>query len=426
MSNTMTYHEKQKGQALVELALFIPIFLILIAGVVEVSQVTVTKNRVTSAARASTRFGANGGENAGMVTTFQRSITQTMSVEEGRWDMWVFRGTIDVNGTAFDKWEVKHTYGVSDTQKAPVFKEDKLKQAVLDELRYDHNGNPITNDNLSKLEVLGTYLIFDTESLLGLEAFPLLESMYSVTSLNVMRVSSTVEATEGCTGFPIAVHEGARSVTPPGQGSNPYPNSNEFDYPTVLPPTYNSFYHHEDNVPLREAREGTVFRIQNGFGNGNFGWLHWNQGRPASANTLAGSLSWPGDSADYTDHGDNSIFPAAAEYPHIVRGYVEPGDSNDTSLHVGDWVAANTGSINANSVRSALQENVQRGRTLRVIVWDSAAQQGNNGQYKISGFATFRLVGYHLSQGGSRNGSSWILAELVAWDTSCGQVAEFP
>lgn len=422
MKDHLVEKAKERGQALVELALFIPVFLVLIGGVIEVSQLTISKNRVANAARAATRFGANGGEDEGMATVFINAVTQTITVDENRWDMWVVRATINGSGDAYAKWEMQHTYGLSQTVKSASFSENELKQQILEELRFDHEGRQLGTSNLSDLEIIGTYLIFDMESLLGLDGFPLLQGLHSVTSLNVMALQSATEQTEGCTGFPIAVHEGVRSVTPPGEGANPYPDSDDFDYPDSSPPGYNSFFSHVDNIPFTSAREGTVFRIQNGFGNGNFGWLQWNQGRPSSANTLEGSLTWPGDSADYTDHGDNNIFPAAAEYPHVVRGYVEPGDSTDTSLHVGDWVAANTGSINSNGVRAALEQNVNRSRTLRVIVWNGSEQQGNNGQYRISGFAIVRLVGYRLSQGGGPNGGgSWILAEFVRWDDSCGQ-----
>lgn len=418
MTKNFFKRAKQKGQALVETALFLPVFMVIIAGVVEVSQLTVTKNRIADSAKAATRFGANGGEDEGMVTVVFNAITQTMQVSEDRWDVWVIRGTVNGAGDNFVDWQFSHSYGLSQTVDAINLDEAQIKQEILDELHIDHNGNSLGDSQVSDLAIVGTYVIHDIESLLGLDGFPLLQGLHSVASLNVMRVNSSVEQTDGCTGFPIAVHEGVRSVTPPGQGAFPYPNENDFSYPAV-PPSYDSFFSHIENVPLEEAREGSVYRLQNGFGSGNFGWLNWNQGRPGSANTLAESLTWPGNSADYSNHGDRSTFAAAAQYPHIVRGYVEPGDANDTSLHIGDWVAANTGSINANGVGVQLEEMVDRSRTIRLLVWDSSEAQGSNGQYRISGFAIFRLIGYRLSQG---NGGSWILGEFVRWDTSCGQV----
>lgn len=406
---------KQKGQALVETALFLPVFMVIIAGVVEVSQLTVTKNRVADAARASTRFGANGGEDEGMVTIVFNAITQTMEVTPDRWDMWVVRAQVNSAGDGFETWNINHTYGFSNTVIANKFSQNELRQEILDQLHIDHNGNQLGNDKVSELDIIATYLIHDTSSLLGLDGFEMLAGLHSTASLNVMRISSSIEQTEGCTGFPIAVHEGVRSVSPPGQGANPFPDDNDFSYPD-LPPTYESFPSHRPDVPLDAAREGDVFRVQNGLGAGNFGWLLWNQGRPGSANVLADSLTWPGDSGDYYDHGDNNIFPAAAAYPHIVRGYVEPGDASDTSLHIGDWVAGSTGAINSNLVRTQLEEMVDYDRAIRLLVWDASELSGN---YRISGFVVFKIVGYNLSQ-------SWILGEFVRWDYSCGQVIEVP
>lgn len=408
----------QRGQALVEAALFLPIFIVLLGGVVEVSQITITKNRVATAAKASTRFGANGGENQGMVAVYHNVVTQTMTLEEERWDMWTFRGTINDVGDNFEKWELEHSYGISSTVDSALFSSVALQMDILKRLKVDHRGGALSRADISNMEIIGTYLIFDSESLLGLSGFDFLHGMYSVSSLSVLPLNAAVESSNGCSGFPIAVHEGARSVTPPGEGANPYPNRSDFSYP-IIPRAYESFAHHRPNIALADAQEGDVFKVQNGFGAGNFGWLLWNQGRQESANTLADSLTWPGDSIDYTDHGDSSIFPAADAYDHIVRGYVEPGDTTDTSMHIGDWVAANTGAVNAIAVRSALNESIDRNRAMRLIVWDGATQSGSNGTYRIKGFAIFELEGYRLESSGS-----WILAKFIRWDTSCGETTD--
>jgi hypothetical protein len=402
--------------------LFFPIFLIIIAGLVEVSHLVITQNRVSNAARIGARFGANGGEDDGITLVALNAVTQTMELDEERWDMWVVRGTVNDDGTGFTDWEFEHAYGLSRTEAFSNVNESEVQQQVLEELQTDQFGssNPAIAGGL---RVVGAYLIYDAESILGLDAMPGLIGFNSIEGLNVMRVTGLdIEQTNGCSAFPIAVHVGGRSVTPPDSGGNPYPQPNQFDYPDP-PPSYESFINHVPDVPITEAKEGYVYKVQNGFGEGNFGWLLWNEGRPSNAGSLAGSIGWPGDSNDYTNHGDNQIYPAADEYPWIVRGYVEPGDPTDTSLHVGDWVAANTGSVNANAVRDAVAQHVDRERTLRLIVWEEAQQQGTNGQYRIYGFAIFRLHGYHLSQG---QGGSWILGEFIRWDESCGQVSETP
>ena len=69
--NAIAHKQKQsqRGQSLVEVALFFPIFIILLAGLVEVSQLLITQNRVSSAARAGARFASNGGEDVGISTS---------------------------------------------------------------------------------------------------------------------------------------------------------------------------------------------------------------------------------------------------------------------------------------------------------------------------------------------------------------------
>ena len=416
-TRSLVDRSNQRGQALVEAALFFPIFLVIIAGMVEISQLTLAQNRVTDAARASARFGANGGEDEGMVSVVLNTVDASLDIESDFWDIWVIRAKVNETGDAFEEWEFTHAYGYTNTIKSEAISESDIQAKVLADLQTDLTGST-SLAIAGELEIIGAYLVHDIDSILGLDAMPGLAGFNSITELSVVRVfGGVMEQSNGCSAFPIAVHEGVRSVTPLGQGASPYPNASDFTYPDT-PPTYESFIAHRPNIDLYSAQEGYIYRISNGFGSGNFGWILWNQGRPSSANTLTDSLVWPGDSNDYTDHGDNSILAAADAYPYIVRGYVEPGDATDTSLNIGDWVAANTGAINASGVRTALESMVDSERIIRLIVWDDAVDQGNNGRYKIVGFAVFRLVGYQLSQG---NGGSWILGEFVRWDYSCGQ-----
>ncbi|MCA9917040.1 MAG: hypothetical protein KC445_03765 [Anaerolineales bacterium] len=234
--------------------------------------------------------------------------------------------------------------------------------------------------------------------------------------------SEPLDPTLGCSAFPITIHEGTRSLTAPGTGSNPFPDTADFTYPTT-PPSYASFLDHNDDVPLLNASAGDLFRVYSGFGNGNFGWLLWNIGMSGNANTLANSLTWPGDSTDYTPCSGPGC-PAGAGvpgsgFPTNVPGYIEPLDPTDQALHIDDWVAANTGAVVSTAVFDQLNSHIDLERTLRLPIWDTIQNPGANGQYKNSGFAIFRLVGYNLSQ-------NWLLLEFVNFDTSCGQLGAAP
>ena len=211
----------------------------------------------------------------------------------------------------------------------------------------------------------------------------------------------------GCEAFPITIHEGVRSVT-----ASAYPDPQDFGNPN--PPSYESFIYHVSNVPLLNAKEGMVYKVQQGFGSGRFGWLVWNEGINPSSATLGNSLTWPGDTLDYTNHEDGGIILPGQT--HVVRGYIEPGDPTDTDLHVGDWVATSTGSLNSTPIRAIVEEHIALGRVLRLPIWSEATNGGANGAFRASGFALFRIHGYHSSQV-----DSWILLEFIRWDRSCGQ-----
>ncbi|MCP4417036.1 MAG: pilus assembly protein, partial [Chloroflexi bacterium] len=336
-----TTKQTQRGQSLVEVALFFPIFVILLAGLVEVSQLLVTQNKVSSAARASTRFLSNGGEDAGISIVILNTITQTLQTEEGVWDVWSIRATVNTNGNGFDDWEFSQVYGISNTVRSSSVNESDIQAQVLQELRTDENNSP--SDAIAvDLQIVGTYAIHDVDSILGLDAMSQLAGFSSLNALSIMRITADgLVVTNGCSAFPIAVHEGSRSVTAPGTGSNPYPNAGDFSYPSSNQPIYESFVNHQDNRPLLEAQEGDIFKVQNGFGEGNFGWLVWNTGVSANANTLENSLTWPGDSTNYNPCSGAGCPGGAgilgSGFATNVPGYIEPGDSTDQALHVEDW-----------------------------------------------------------------------------------------
>jgi hypothetical protein len=224
--------------------------------------------------------------------------------------------------------------------------------------------------------------------------------------------------TAGCAAFPITIQENARSVTAPGTGSNPYPDPAEFTYPTN-PPIYASFQDHQDDRPLLNATPGDIYRVYHGSGSGNFGWLLWNIGLSANAATLAHSLSWPGDSIDYNPcsgpgcPGGTGV--PGSGFPTNVWGYIEPGDPADQALHVADWIATSTGSLNATDVRAQLQPHIDLGRTLRLPIWNN----NSGGQVQTSQFGIFRLIGYNTTE-------NWLLLEFIDFDTSCGQLPVAP
>ncbi|MCB9005371.1 MAG: hypothetical protein H6664_13425 [Ardenticatenaceae bacterium] len=217
-----------------------------------------------------------------------------------------------------------------------------------------------------------------------------------------------IDPTASCAAMPVAVNVLARSVT-----SDTFPDPSDFAYPPD-PPTYDDFPYNHPDIPLTEAQPGDVFWVYEGFNDENFGWLRWNEGVVGGSGTLADSLTWPGNTLDYSNHGEHSIFPATPLYPYIVRGYVNPYNNIDLSLNVGDWVWANTAVSNSSSVRSKLNQHIDLSRPLRLLIWDEVIGSYSNMKYRTARFAIFRLAGYRLDNG-------WLLLEFVQWDDSCGQ-----
>lgn len=353
---------KQHGQSLTEVAIFLPIFLILLAGIVEISQLTITKNKVVTAARVASGFGANGGEDDGMIAVTLHSITQTLKLEESDWDIWTIRGKINSEGNNFQEFEFTHNYGISNTQLFSNVTESDIQMYVWDQLRKDDNGQTIPQseerEKLGDLRFVGIYIIHDINSILELNSFPALANITSVKALSIMRVTGLqLEPTNGCTAFPIGIDENIRSI---------------------------------DDIPLQNAKEGYRFKVERGI---RFDWLLWNNiYLTGTKEDLTHSLGWRGDSIQYPTYG-----------------YYEPGDPTDTSLNIKDWVLRS--SALTTDAREVVEDHVAQKRTLQLIIWGDKSGD----QYQISRFGVFRILDHNLDEG-------WLLLEFINWNDSCGQI----
>lgn len=122
---------------------------------------------------------------------------------------------------------------------------------------------------------------------------------------------------------------------------------------------------------LSGAQPGdTLPDIFNGTQPGNFGWLTWSGGNGVP--TLVASLTPPGNS----------------------HTYVNPHNSSDHTVSVGDWIEGKPGVSNAKAVRKALDE--LKNIDIVVPVWDTTQGNGANTIYQVSGFAKVRILDYRL------------------------------
>jgi len=133
----------------------------------------------------------------------------------------------------------------------------------------------------------------------------------------------------------------------------------------------------EKVYPIAVSADGfaldSSYEILAGGGPGNFGWLGWT----GCTNTgcLCTSLTPPGNSDTY----------------------VNPLDSSDHIIDVGDWIPGSTGVANAACVRNALDALIgPEPIPILVPVWDAVQGSGSNLKYRVAGFAELTIESYHL------------------------------
>ena len=419
---------KQKGQSLVEVAVFLPVALIMIAGLVELSLYLITQNRVTTATREAARFGANGGENAGMVVAALNSVTQTLQFEIDRWDMWTIRGTVNDQANGFDEFLVVHAYGISQTV---TFTEtnarvtgsgfqDEVLQELQQDRRTDANGDPLCGnppctfsaDDIAGLQFVGMFTSHDVDTILGLDSISVLEDTFTVKAMHVFRVPGTlsVEATEGCWAMPIGVNKRIRSVSE-GEWSLALSSLNNGNFSHVYPnppQDYIDFvghtpFHSLDSQGANQAQEGDVFLFQGWIQNNTpeeqaqdkgFAYLAWNRDTYQGLNELRDAMTWPGTSDIY-----RNLF-----------------DDQDTNMNIGDPALLSTTS--GGDIDDEIVGHFQRGRILRLIIWYDYTQQSGPDYFIIDDFADFEVMGYFFSNG---PGDRWLLLKFIKFVTDCGQ-----
>jgi hypothetical protein len=119
---------------------------------------------------------------------------------------------------------------------------------------------------------------------------------------------------------------------------------------------------------------------------GNFGWLSWNGDN--NVPNLAESLTPPGDS------GTKYYNPGTPE-----NGWTP--NYGDKAIQIGKWVQGAPGNMNASSVRAKLDWFKSTQTPLIVPLYDMSTAQGSNANFRVGGFAAFRLTDYDLHPNGA-------------------------
>jgi hypothetical protein len=385
------------------------------AGVVEVSNLLVTQNRVITAARASTGFGAaNVAPEAwtedntwadSMASVARNSVTETLVLTDDRWDVWTIKATVNNAGTDFDEWLMHHPFG-NYTVKPETEWTNELPQTKADTL------TELQADGTSAggLQIVATIAYYNADSILGLPVLEHLAGMNALRALSVMRVDNPLDY-EPCELFPITIHVNNFTLYPEGYtggavyepGVDPvnvyernawlHPNPG-VTYSTSNPSGYPL---NDPGKRLELAKRGYIYPAREGYGPGNFGWLSWDGNTAASA--LLESMSGFG----------NLSLITPPEPGHV--NYVNPDDPDDRVPNIGDWVQGAAG--NMNNMRSLLEEYIDNGKTMTIIAFDDVRGNGSGFDYRIAGFLEINLVNYQTT-----GSDKMILVQIQNWSTN--------
>jgi hypothetical protein len=188
---------KNKGQSVVEMAVMLPILLIIVVGLVEIGALLFSQMTVTNAAREGARFGAAGGNNRDITVVAQKALSATLNYDGDNTNLYVIRGKTGTDGRfdtstsdpdADSYWWVEQTIsGTTSTQSiSPTVVESALA--------------------MSQTKVLIVQAFYDHKSLLGLPVIDYLADQVLLSSYTLMRMESPTVRDVGCRVYPIALH----------------------------------------------------------------------------------------------------------------------------------------------------------------------------------------------------------------------------
>ena len=288
-------------------------------GLIETSNVIVSYMRLSSAVQEGARFGATGGTDDGIASVIFDSTPLQDMVTPDNTDGYVVHAEVGDDGQV-DDWHESHVYGNGPAESGLTPEE------IGERLSHSQGGQG----------VLVIYVRHKPGSMLGFPGVSAVSQQVTLQVSGVVPVSgSDSEARrggrwrEGCVAYPLALHASLLEGATKGQ--------------------------------LLEA-------IPNGTGKGSFGWLRWLESWPATNETLAKALRYPGTSQD----------------PHI-------GYHGGEGVYVGDWVPeGNDLSGDESLVMAELEEYKRGGRYIRAVVWD----QYKDGRYNVSGFVVVQPLAY--------------------------------
>jgi hypothetical protein len=408
----------EAGQSLVEMALIMPLLLLMLLGVLEVGWALRGYLVLSNANREATRFSARGryldfNQTTPNAIGYPLVVSHTLASLAGQLPVDLYpdstNGGIIISHYVVDTGQpcVNMSSCVCSSDPANFDAENAGNILDDDEFHgpgpswdnYDHwrynsrpgelesrlddaalmsqlkNENNVFNCNLNKKDpsapwsinsVIAVELfydqpqllgIFDTQSVLGVAIIPNPIPFYTHTVMRITadaRTGGKSTGGLGCQVAPIALHASNLVGRSPGD---------------------------------------TIDNIVHGSGSGNFGWLRW-----------------PSTTSAYDE---NYLIQEITNPDLSVSDFEDAKQSGDTLLNVGDSAWANT-ALSDSSAASDAMDGLLALAEMRTPVWDTADGSGSGGSYRIVGFAVVRMTGYQLA------GQNSVSVEFLRWDNdSC-------
>jgi hypothetical protein len=367
---------RSKGQSIVEMAFIAPILLIMFIGVIEVGWALRSFVVLQNATREAARFAARG-----RYMDFSQTDLNDIGypyVVEHELDSIAGQIPLDVGGgTANSTIIISHV--LVDTGECGGGTEDDL---VLSPLASGYGHFMATfglaRDSRVDFDTLVDEMVTENEQFncnlatRNPEAIPSVNSVIVVESyfphqlvVNMPLVSDLITDESGVVWLYARTimritADSRGQVASAGQGCEVYPiaiNTSTLD-------------NHQAGDSLGD--------IYNGAGQGQFGWLRWN---------------------DWSGHTSETYLVEEFQNTRLsVNTFEDASDPTDTTLNAGDWVWGLTGVVNGNDVRDDLETLVANGTTIRIPVWDIASEGsgGANVSYHIDRFVRVQLTGYDM------------------------------
>ena len=375
----------KQGQSLVEMAIMLPILLIILVGIVELGFALANQMTVTTAAREGARYGARFGPtndaevNTDILDTVQNTSSKLFSMDQAHADVIVIRAKTDsagnINGSSTDFNAA--SYWVQEVlQDSPNISGQVVTPAqIAADLQHAPN-----------LAVIVVQTFYDHRSVLGLPLVAVLSDRIPIGTYTVMRIEPSL-AQSPCCLYPLAIK--AEKLLG------------------------------DEAAGIPALKEGDLFEgwIKDDILVGNFGWARWDPDSQAgNANALIARLQNPCDE---------------------TRNYVNPADANDTSLNKGDLVMGDSGNVNAAGVKEELDKlcgattdpdyrsnkgndycqndtgyNGKGAPHIRIPVYSGIKDPGVNYKYQVRTFAMIQILDYDLPSGNDVR----LTTRFIRWD----------